>query len=146
MSYNPTEWKNGDLITADKLNKLENGVAESSVDSGGSRMFMVNINIEYDEGQGNFLCTADATPSEIFEAQENGQEVIAKCSLSEIPPANSIATSILNGSNDPHIRFQFIGFALNQPSLFFIGVWYSFESEQWEFETNSYDLTPSSAA
>lgn len=26
MSYNPTVWKNGDLITAEKLNKLENGL------------------------------------------------------------------------------------------------------------------------
>lgn len=26
MAYTPTEWKNGDIITADKLNKLEQGV------------------------------------------------------------------------------------------------------------------------
>ena len=26
MAYTPTEWKTGDLITADKLNKLEQGV------------------------------------------------------------------------------------------------------------------------
>ena len=28
MSYTPTEWKCGDTITAEKLNKLENGLAE----------------------------------------------------------------------------------------------------------------------
>lgn len=27
MAYEPTEWKKGDKITAEKLNKLENGVA-----------------------------------------------------------------------------------------------------------------------
>ncbi len=27
MSYEPTNWKNGDIITAQKLNKLEQGVA-----------------------------------------------------------------------------------------------------------------------
>ena len=27
MSYNPTTWQNGDIITADKLNKLEGGVS-----------------------------------------------------------------------------------------------------------------------
>ena len=27
MSYTPTVWQNGDVITAEKLNKLENGVA-----------------------------------------------------------------------------------------------------------------------
>ena len=29
MSYTPTEWKAGDKITSTKLNKLENGVANS---------------------------------------------------------------------------------------------------------------------
>ena len=27
MNYTPTEWKSGDVITAEKLNKLENEVA-----------------------------------------------------------------------------------------------------------------------
>lgn len=30
MSYTPTEWKNGDVITAEKLNKLESAVVEAS--------------------------------------------------------------------------------------------------------------------
>ena len=29
MSYEPTNWKNGDIVTADKLNKLERGVASA---------------------------------------------------------------------------------------------------------------------
>lgn len=28
MSYIPTEWLNGDVITAEKLNKIENGIAD----------------------------------------------------------------------------------------------------------------------
>ena len=31
MAYTPTVWANGDVITADKLNKLENGVALSLI-------------------------------------------------------------------------------------------------------------------
>lgn len=31
MAYTPTEWKNGDTITAEKLNNLENGVANEQV-------------------------------------------------------------------------------------------------------------------
>lgn len=30
MSYTPTEWKTGDIITAEKMNKLENGVSAIS--------------------------------------------------------------------------------------------------------------------
>ena len=29
MAYTPTEWTSGDVITAEKLNKIEGGVAES---------------------------------------------------------------------------------------------------------------------
>jgi hypothetical protein len=29
MSYTPTTWQTGDTITAEKLNKLENGVANA---------------------------------------------------------------------------------------------------------------------
>lgn len=31
MSYEPTNWKTGDVVTSAKLNKLENGVANGSV-------------------------------------------------------------------------------------------------------------------
>lgn len=34
MSYNPTVWKNGDLITAEKLNKLENGLRDMELTPG----------------------------------------------------------------------------------------------------------------
>lgn len=30
MSYTPTEWKSGDVITSEKLNNLEQGVADAS--------------------------------------------------------------------------------------------------------------------
>lgn len=33
MSYEPTNWVNGDLITAEKLNKLENGIKNISNNS-----------------------------------------------------------------------------------------------------------------
>lgn len=30
MSYTPTEWQTGDTITAEKLNNMENGIAEAN--------------------------------------------------------------------------------------------------------------------
>lgn len=35
MSYTPTEWKSGDIVTSEKLNKLETGVAGASGASSG---------------------------------------------------------------------------------------------------------------
>lgn len=29
MSYTPTEWKAGDIVTAEKLNKIEDGISKS---------------------------------------------------------------------------------------------------------------------
>lgn len=36
MAYTPTEWKCGDTVTAEKLNKLENAVADLSESGGGT--------------------------------------------------------------------------------------------------------------
>lgn len=41
MSYTPTNWKSGDVISAEKLNKLEQGVAECC-GGGGSEPLIVN--------------------------------------------------------------------------------------------------------
>ena len=38
MAYEPTVWQTGDVVTAEKMNKLEQGVA-----SGGSGMMIVHI-------------------------------------------------------------------------------------------------------
>ena len=38
MAYTPTEWKNGDVITAEKLNNLEEGVQEVLTNDGGGRL------------------------------------------------------------------------------------------------------------
>lgn len=37
MAYTPTTWSDGDLITADKLNKLETGVQNEQVDPQGEK-------------------------------------------------------------------------------------------------------------
>jgi len=42
MSYEPTVWATGDVITSTKLNKLENGVAEASGGGGGALVCTVD--------------------------------------------------------------------------------------------------------
>ena len=56
MSYEPTTWKDGDLVTSAKLNKLENGVAAA----GGASILIANIDIETN--------TLDKTWQEIHDA------------------------------------------------------------------------------
>ncbi len=64
MSYEPTNWKTGDIVTSAKLNKLENAVA-----SGGS----LKLNFTVDDEAGTV--TIDKTFAEIKEAVLSGTYV-----------------------------------------------------------------------
>ena len=64
MSYTPTEWNTGDVVTAEKLNKLENGVASSG---GGILITVVNENF-----------VLDKTARELKSAVESGITVYAE--------------------------------------------------------------------
>lgn len=68
MSYTPTNWQKGDAITAEKLNKLENGVA-----SGGSKGASILIAEETKTSDGGTVTyTLDKTWNEIHECLANG--------------------------------------------------------------------------
>lgn len=57
MSYTPTVWATGDVVTAEKLNKLEQGVASAGGGSGGGVMIVNDVN-----------GTLDKTWQEIYDA------------------------------------------------------------------------------
>jgi len=65
MAYEPTVWQTGDVVTAEKMNKLEQGVANAG--SGGSGTMIV-----HDSGEG----TLDKTFAEIRDAMLSGILVI----------------------------------------------------------------------
>lgn len=68
MSYTPTEWETGQTITAEKLNKLEQGVAAS----GGA--FVTTVTATHDPEEGSMTYErASHTASEILAAHEAGQ-------------------------------------------------------------------------
>ena len=64
MSYTPTEWADGDVITAEKLNNIESGISEAEGGSGG--ILIIN-ETEVDDSHGNGLIL-DKTWQEIFDA------------------------------------------------------------------------------
>lgn len=65
MAYSPTEWHNGDIISAEKLNKLENGVANGSASSG---LFPITLTWNADWS----IATLNKTFSEIKTALQSG--------------------------------------------------------------------------
>lgn len=75
MSYIPHEWTKGEVITAEKLNHMENGI-ESANSSGGEggddNLFIVNLSLNE-----NFTeATKDKTIAEIQEAISDGKFVV----------------------------------------------------------------------
>ena len=58
MSYTPTEWKSGDVVTSAKLNKLEQGVADAT--GGGGTLEVV---------------AGTTTPNDVMQAFEAGKRI-----------------------------------------------------------------------
>lgn len=69
MSYEPTVWKTGDIVSSEKLNKLEEGVAGAGSGSGPN---VVRVNISFDETD----IAADLTVSQIIEACKSQNTVV----------------------------------------------------------------------
>lgn len=65
MSYTPTNWQTGDTVTAERLNKMEQGIA-AAVDP-----FIVTLTPTAQDFSG----TMDKTPQEITNAYNAGQDI-----------------------------------------------------------------------
>ena len=65
MSYTPTEWKNGDTITAEKLNKIEEGIAD-----GGVLIVTKTDDVEHTQ------ITLSKTWQEIYDAVISGKQIL----------------------------------------------------------------------
>ena len=66
MSYEKTTWETGDIVTAEKLNNIENGIENA----GGGSTFVVNVEFEVSG------LTCDKTWAEILNAGTNGESII----------------------------------------------------------------------
>lgn len=67
MSYNKTNWKTGDVISAEKLNNIEDGIA------GAGGVLVVNETIDESTG----IATLDKTWQEIYDAMFVGGVIIS---------------------------------------------------------------------
>lgn len=75
MAYTPTEWKCGDTITAEKLNKLENGLADCC-GGGGSEPLIIRFDVERSNTEG--VALYDKTWQQVFDALNNAIPVYAE--------------------------------------------------------------------
>lgn len=71
MSYEPTNWQTGDVVTSQKLNKLEQGVADAG---GGGGVYKVTLAYDEDADDGSYI--SDKTIAEIIAAYNSGAVVV----------------------------------------------------------------------
>ena len=82
MGYIKTTWETGDVITAEKLNNIEN-----ELEALDNRVFIVNIDAE-DSG-GTITATADKTRQEMSAAVEAGKLIIIRLTRNYSTPQPS---------------------------------------------------------
>ena len=92
MSYEPTVWQSGDIVTAEKLNKLENGVAGSG-GGAGSGVMIVDVEFGEPEEEGDQPpSTLNKTWQEIYDAMAAGVPVFMRFVAPE--GANSVGVTL----------------------------------------------------
>ncbi len=79
MAYTPTTWNTGDDVTATKLNKLENGVANA-----GSVLI---CNATYSDSEQNYIL--DKTAQEIYDALLSGTPAYIKYQYGALGPSGT---------------------------------------------------------
>lgn len=70
MAFEPKTWTCGETITADELNRMEQGIAES----GGAEPFVFTLSVDTSD----FSWASDKTYSQISDAMASGSVVVAR--------------------------------------------------------------------
>lgn len=99
MSYEPTVWKSGDVVTSAKLNKLEQGVAGGGGGGEGGNGVLA-VHSVYDEQQDTLVL--DKTGQTILDALKNGQIILYTFTGEEDGTIYEFAQSVFT-------YYQFIG-------------------------------------
>ena len=91
MSYTKTTWKTGDVITAEKLNKIEDQVAanEEAISSAGGDDSVFIVNIDAEDSGGTITATADKTRQEMSAAVEAEKPIIIRLTRNYSTPQPS---------------------------------------------------------
>ena len=78
MAYTPTVWEDGDLITAEKMNKLEQGVQNEQVGPQGPQGEQGPAGAKGDKGDPGEGLTGTASPITKLAGTEEASEIATK--------------------------------------------------------------------
>lgn len=77
MSYTPTTWATGDVITAEKLNNIENGIANAGSGTSAGNAVVFEFTATYDLQSHSYSVATDVTFEEVKSAFLAGKLCIA---------------------------------------------------------------------
>lgn len=106
MTYEPTEWKTGDVVTSAKLNKLEQGVADAS----GGGVLVVHMTLDDQTG----TATMDKTAGEIYQASQDSVVCLKFVFSDELDGGGAATQYLINQfsySPDSAMPFEFLVYA-----------------------------------
>ena len=81
MPYTKTVWQRGDVISSEKLNKIEQGIEDASSSSGGGAFIIEGTNVISDSSTLTFTIEHEKTLQETLEACKAGKQIY--CSYSD---------------------------------------------------------------
>lgn len=64
MAYTKTNWKDGDVISAEKMNKIEQGIEDAGASGGSGDVLVVDV--------------STATFGEMYQAVQDGKTILGK--------------------------------------------------------------------
>lgn len=156
MAYTPTEWQSGDIVTSEKLNKIENGIASA----GGGGVFIITISQEKvvnpeDETDWYYVYHSDKTQAEIEAAYNGGAMIVAKTAVS------AMSINLYIDDEHPHEEFtvpdfnimtewsvglpafsgQYFNPGLNAMITYYLQFWVDDDTVLGNWEAQAYPLT-----
>ena len=84
MSYTPTTWATGDVITAEKLNNMEDGIVNAgSGTSAGNAVVFEFTATQDQESNDKYIVSTDATVAEVKNAIKDGKMCVGQIRLND---------------------------------------------------------------
>lgn len=132
MSYTPTNWQTGDTVTAEKLNKMESGIAAAAADP-----FIVTFTPTAQDFSG----ITDKSNAEVYEAFLAGKQIICRIISGETSINAPAFVTVFD--NNGRFSARVVTFGLSNNLLIYFQQVVSGEL-QAPYVTNIYQLTPMS--
>ena len=129
MSYTPTTWATGDVITAEKLNNMENGIANAGSGTSAGNAVVFEFTAAQDpESYGNYIITTDVTFEEVKSAMLAGKLCVAHIVIGQ----DDIRAIVLSSKGMYDVNGIMIRMGLGGGGNNYLNVtYYNFFGDEW---------------